>query len=508
MTAAASVDQRWSRDWSLPRLDRAHLDRLDDDGVASALSAVRVLAEDAARNKLFGMYPDSGPLRRGLYRQHMAFFNLGAKCRTRCFMAANRTGKTEGGGGFEVALHLTGLYPEWWTGFRFSKPVDAWAAGDTKETVRDIVQAKLLGTREAPGTGLVPHDAILRTMLRQNGNGAVDYVSIRHVSGGESRLGFKSYDQGREAFQGTEKDIVWLDEEANSGVRSECAMRLGTTGGLLIETFTPLRGITEIVQRYMSNDDGDVLGLDADRVLVRGDDIGMVMAGWDDVPHLSASEKARMLAECEPHLRESRSKGIPSLGSGAIYPVPLDDVLVDPFEIPPHWPRVYGLDVGWNRTAAVWLAHDRDTDTVYAYAEHYRGQAEPEVHAAAIRARGEWIPGEIDPASRGRGQADGSRLFDLYSAHGLRLVNAVNTVEAGILEVYSRLSTGRLKFFRTLQSATSEYRIYRRDEKGRIVKANDHAMDALRYGIMGIGHAICEPVKVHGIRRAANWRTA
>lgn len=508
MTAAAHIDPRWSRDWSLPHIDRARLDRLDDDGVSSVLSAIRVLEDDTRKNKLFQFFPDSGPFRRELYRQQMAFFALGSKCRTRCFMAANRTGKTEGGG-FEVVLHLTGLYPEWWKGFRFAHPVDVWVAGDTKETVRDITQTKLLGRPGAPGTGMIPGEMIGRVVMRQNSGGSVDYVTVRHVSGGYSTLGFKSYDQGREAFQGTEKHIVWLDEEPkSSGIRSECAMRLGTTGGLLIETFTPLRGITEIVQRYMASDDGEMLGLDADRVLVRGKDVGMVMAGWDDVPHLSATEKERMLAECEPHLVESRSKGIPSLGSGAIYPVPLDEIIADPFDIPPHWPRVYGLDVGWNRTAAVWLAHDRDTDTVYAYAEHYRGQAEPEIHAAAIRARGEWIPGEIDPASRGRGQADGARLFDLYSGHGLRLVHAVNTVEAGILEVYSRLSTGRLKIFRTLQCVASEYRIYRRDEKGKIVKANDHAMDALRYGIMGIVHAVCEPLKSHGIRRPANWRTA
>lgn len=504
------IDPRWTQDWTIPRLRSSALDKMTDADVSSVLEKIEALERDRATNKLFTLFPDSGPLRRDLYRQHMAFFRLGAMCATRCFMAANRTGKTEGGGGFETALHLTGLYPPWWEGRRFSRPVDVWAAGDTKETVRDIIQAKMLGAANAIGTGLIPAAAIKRIVPRQNGNGAVDFAVVRHASGRDSRIGFKSYDQGREAFQGTEKDIVWLDEEpSKEGVRSECAMRLGTTGGLMIETFTPLRGLTPIVMRYVGGADGEMLGLDGDRVLVKTG-TGMVMAGWDDVPHLSAAEKARMLAECEPHLIESRSKGVPSLGAGAIYPVPLDDVLCDPFDLPAHWPRLYGFDVGWRRTAAVWLAWDRDTDVIYAYSEHYRGQAEPEVHATAVKARGEWIPGEIDPASHGRGQKDGEALFDLYAALGLDLHNAVNTVEAGILEVYSRLSSGRLRIFKTMQSLIGEYRIYRRDENGRVVKENDHAMDALRYGVMGIRRAVCEPLREQRrhSRQAANWKTA
>ena len=115
----------------------------------------------------------------------------------------------------------------------------------------------------------------------------------------------------------------------------------------------------------------------------------VVSATWDDVPHLTSEQKAELWQSIPPYQRDARAKGIPQLGSGAIWPVPESEIAVDPFELPPHWPRGYGLDVGWNRTAAVWGAHDRDTDTVWLWSEHYRGQAEPSVHAAAIRARGE-----------------------------------------------------------------------------------------------------------------------
>lgn len=222
----------------------------------------------------------------------------------------------------------------------------------------------------------------------------------------------------------------------------------------------------------------------------------LLQAGWDDVPHLTEKTKQDLLADGKPHTRDARSKGVPSLGSGAIYPVGESDFVVDPFAIPAYWPKAYGLDVGWNKTAAIWSAHDRDTDTVYLFTEHYRGQAEPSIHAEAIKARGVWIPGVIDPAANGRSQDDGKRLMAQYKALGLDVQNADNAIESGLYDVWQRLSTGRLKVFSTCQNWLAEYRIYRRDEKGKIVKQYDHLMDATRYLIMsGLKRAKVQPAK-------------
>jgi phage terminase large subunit-like protein len=444
--------------------------------IAAEVAILREMERRKSRRKLWAYFPDEGPLRRDLYPQHLQFFELGATVCTRCFMAANRVGKTEGGGGYETVLHLTGRYPHWWKGRRFDHAIDAWAAGDTKETVRDIIQLKLVGPESAYGTGLIPGDDMVKVVRRPNGNGALDYVEVKHASGGTSRLGFKSYDQGREAFQGTEKHLIWLDEESNEGVRAECVMRLMTTNGLLIETFTPLRGLTPIVLKYLGEDAEIPQARSATR-----DDRAIVMAGWDDVPHLDAEQKRRLLAEAEPHLRESRSKGVPSIGSGAIYPVAEEQIVVDDFEIPAHWPRAYGLDVGWNCTSAVFGALDRDSDTLFLYSLHHQGQQEPSTHVAGIRARGAWIPGTIDPASRGRSQKDGEQLLQIYRDLGLTLTTADNSRESGLYEVHQRLATGRLKVFRSLKPWLAEYRIYRRDEKGHVIKERDHAMDATRY---------------------------
>ena len=209
-----------------------------------------------------------------------------------------------------------------------------------------------------------------------------------------------------------------------------------------------------------------------------------IQATWDDVPHLTDAQKEELWHSIPPHERDARSKGIPVLGVGKVYPIAEDDVLCDPFEMPVWWPRAYGMDVGWNKTAAIWGAWDRDSDTVYLYSEYYAGQVPPAVHASAIATRGDWIHGAIDPASAGANQKDGTRLIDEYHQLNLNLMYADNTVEAGLFACYQRLSTGRLKVFNTLRNWLAEYRIYRRDDKGKVVKENDHLMDAMRYLMM------------------------
>lgn len=210
----------------------------------------------------------------------------------------------------------------------------------------------------------------------------------------------------------------------------------------------------------------------------------MIQAGWDDVPHIPEQTKVEMLASIPPFLRDARTKGIPSLGAGAIYPVEMADIEVRPFAIPRHWKKGYALDVGWNRTACIWGAQDPSDGTIYLFAEHYRGKAEPIIHAGAIKARGEWIRGAIDPAARGRQQADGEQLLAQYMAQGLHLVPAINGVETGLFTCWEKLSLGRVKVFSTLQNFKAEYRLYRRDENGKIIKKFDHLMDAFRYLVM------------------------
>lgn len=218
------------------------------------------LLEEKARRqktrKIESFYPDKGPLRRELYVKHLQFFENGATDRERLLLAANRIGKTEGVGAYELTLHLTGKYPKWWEGRRFNHPIDAWAAGDTGKTTRDIIQFKLLGPVNEIGTGIIPAASIVGKPLSKAGiPDAFEIVRVKHVTGGVSTLGLKSYDQRREAFQGTEKHVIWLDEEPPLAIYTECLLRTMKTstfsGGMVMCTFTPLMGLSEVVLLYL-----------------------------------------------------------------------------------------------------------------------------------------------------------------------------------------------------------------------------------------------------------------
>ena len=229
-----------------------------------------------------------------------------------------------------------------------------------------------------------------------------------------------------------------------------------------------------------------------------------IQVGWDDVPHLTLESRKELWNSYPAHERDARAKGLPMLGAGRIYPYPEDGVngvLVDPFPLPLHWPKAYGLDVGWNTTAATFGGWDMDSDIVYIYSEHYAGQMATAIHAQAIKSRGAWLTGAIDPNAESMvaNMTDGKRVLAEYIECGLDLQMAENAVFAGITACQNRFQSGRLKIFRTCVHTISEFRIYRTEktQDGRsikVVKKNDHAMDAMRYLIMtGLHYASVGP---------------
>jgi phage terminase large subunit-like protein len=227
------------------------IESLSNEELIRFRQEMRERQEQARRqNKIASLFPLTGPLRRELYVKHLEFFRGGREHQERCFMAANRVGKTVVGA-YEATVHLTGEYPDWWEGHRFPGPVDAWAASDTGETTRDIVQMELIGPAGDRGTGMIPARCLGIISPRRGVTDAADQIEVAHVSGGRSVLGFKSFDQGRERFQGTKKDFIWLDEEPPATVYDECLVRLMTTNGLMMCTFTPLKGLSEIALRYL-----------------------------------------------------------------------------------------------------------------------------------------------------------------------------------------------------------------------------------------------------------------
>lgn len=247
----------------LPVVDLAGVDieRLSDEQITSMLRLKLNIDQYEAGRKAHHIFPDDGPIARHLYPKHMEFFRIGATFRERCFMAANRVGKTVAGS-FEMRCHLTGLYPDWWEGRRFTRPIKAWAAGGTNEDTRDIIQMELLGEvtsghnsgrKSLTGTGMIERDLLDldRITWKQGVQDLVDTIRVQHVTGGWSTLGFKSYNQGRRSFQGTARHVVWLDEEPPLDVYSECLIRTATTDGIVMLTFTPLEGLSEVVLGFL-----------------------------------------------------------------------------------------------------------------------------------------------------------------------------------------------------------------------------------------------------------------
>lgn len=417
-----------------------------------------------------------GPFSVERYAKHKEMFDAGLKFRHRCFMGGNGTGKTYGLGGYETMLHLTGLYPFWWAGLRFDHPIDARACGDTRETVRDIIQRVMLGDfaklgMEEFGTGMIPRHLLGKPKIVQNTNGSVDFVPVKHVSGGWSMLEFRAYEQGRKAFQGTSRHWIWEDEEPPAAVHQENVQRGRGVDGRILLTYTPLSGYTDVVNNFL---DWERANKD------QGASRYTVFCDWDDVPHLDEEWKRNTLAETPVHMRKARKSGIPTAGIGMVYPVEEEFITVRPFEIPKHWRRVAGFDHGWHNTAAVWVAHDKDEDVSYIYADYKRGETTTENHATALKARGAWIPFKGDAAARA---SDGEQIIKKYKSLGVKMSLPDKAVDAGIGEMISRLESGRLKIFTTCVKWLDEFRRYRYDEKGNIVKQHDHLMDASRYAI-------------------------
>jgi phage terminase large subunit-like protein len=209
-----------------------------------ALILARELKRRHERNRLSSYRP---------YMRQREFHDAGAVHRERLFMAGNQLGKTVAGS-FELAMHLTGRYPSWWRGRRFAEGGRFWAAGETRLSTRDTVQKLLVGEPErsaAWGCGAIPGDAILGVHRASSGANILDAVSVAHLSGGASTLLFKTYEQGRAKWQGDTLNAVWFDEEPPVDIYVEGLTRTNATDGMVMLTFTPLKGMSEVVRMFL-----------------------------------------------------------------------------------------------------------------------------------------------------------------------------------------------------------------------------------------------------------------
>lgn len=414
------------------------------------------------------------------YTKQAEFHAHGADKRERMFSAANQSGKTYAGA-MEAAFHLTGRYPDWWAGRRYERPVRAWAAGMTSESVRDTCQRLLLGTTKPWGTGAIPEDSIVVASSARGVADTVDTVQVKHVSGSVSTIGFKSYERGREKWQGETLDFIWFDEEPPSDIYSEGLARITARRGMVFCTSTPLMGMTTLVGRFFGE-------THEQRALVRME--------LSEAEHMTAEDIDAVTEGYAAHERDARLRGLPMLGSGRVFPVADEVLIVKPFELPAYWPMIAALDIGWDHpTAAAWLAWDRDADVVYVTDEYRQKQETVSTHATALRARGAGIPVAWPHDGHSHDKSSGKPIATLYKDQGLAMLDdhaqfpdGSTSVEASVALILDRMRSGRLKIFGTCSMLLDEIHMYHRKD-GRIVKERDDLISAVRYGIMELRNA-------------------
>lgn len=443
--------------------------------------ALGKLSSRIERNQL--AYYDPSP-------PQQAFHDAGATFRERLLMAANQTGKTYCGAR-EVAMHLTGRYPDDWKGKRFAGAT-VWLAGsETAELTRRGVQRHLVGPpadENAWGTAAIPAECIVETK-RASGSvaDALEYCTVRHVSGALSVVYFKNYAQGRKRWQADTVHGVWFDEEPPLEIYTEGLTRTNIHMGPVLVTFTPLMGQSQVVIRYIRPDPKD-LG-SRQRCVV-----SMTL---DNSERYSAEEIEQIVASYPEHERDARTKGIPALGSGLVWPFHEQDYLVDPFEIPQEWPTIGGMDFGYDHPfGAALLRHNRDADIVYVTRTFRVRLKSPMDHVAALRT---WdrpgmpqIPWAWPHDGRRRDKdPSGEEFASLYRQHGLDMLpdpatfeEGGNGLEAGVMEIYDRIASGRWKVLRgSCPEWIEEQRGYHRKD-GLIQAIGDDVLSASRYGCM------------------------
>lgn len=435
----------------------------------------------------------------------------GELARVRVLQAANQLGKTLSAA-HEVAMHATGIYPAWWEGHRFAKPVDILVGSNTNETGRDICQKELFGEPDDPsrlGTGAVPKDCIGEVVRKPGVPNAYSTALVKHVAGGWSKVSFRAYEQGPQKHMGLRIDFGWMDEEPPHDIWAQYVRATLATNGVLAMTFTPENGVTKVVHHFMN----DIQPGEA-----------MMTAAWEDAEHFKDPKvREAKLALISPHERELRSKGIPVMGSGLVFPVRESDVVIDPVEIPRHWARLCGIDFGYDHPfAAAWIAYDRDADVIYVYDVYRESKQTPPMHAAAIKARGEWIPVAWPHDGLQHDKGSGVPLADQYRDLGVNMLRekfsnapAIGReegtggqgVEVGLIEMLTRFETGRLKVFSTCTAFTEEMRMYHRKD-GKLVKLFDDTISAARYAVMSLRHATTQTTRVprqHIAAGVSNW---
>lgn len=431
------------------------------------------------------------------------FHNLAAT--EKMLRAGNQLGKTHAAAA-QMTFDALSLYPDWYDGRRFieppkiERPYDfiGWAGCTTSGKTRDGAQVKLLGDVRQEGglgTGLIPLDNIVgRPTMARGIADFVDTVSLRREVGGSAVIRFKTFEMGREAWQGEPVDLIWGDEDPGDfEVYGECQARLTTTRGMIIWSMSPMLGLSPVRRHYKEKKPGTA------EVLMTIDDAAVSKGG-----HIPDAEIADIVARYGDKAA-TRAYGGDMMGEGSVFDLPVEQIkhTRDPATFPPYWRWMWALDfrhsgsgTGGHPFAAVLGCRDMDNDVIYiVHAIRMFGLALN--HVAAIKACPMWDAPVAWPHDGGRGAGiiTGDTVAATYKKLGLmtRPTHATfpdggYNFEAGITEMENRFATNRLLIAAHLSEVFDEYQGYHR-VNGLVHKVDDDLLSAIRVLCMDIRFA-------------------
>ena len=482
---------------------------LSNEDLRKHLGSLLSQFETRINSPFYRMFPNDGEYARTEYKKHMEFIAATATKNVVYFRAANRIGKTLLAA-WMACVFMTGMYPQWWTGRRFDRPVNVWLIGVDHEQVLAAMQNIMFNAAFEEGDGgLLPKELITDVKLKQKPAGAIFSFKVLHVPTGKySNATYKCYAQEVDKFQGAKIDIALFDEEPPMSHFSEVMLRLasgkkGGESGLALIAATPLKSMTPFIKQF-ENEDSNIRKFSH-----------MVVASWEDVPHISKDEQESLIAMMPPHEIEARTKGIPYLGGGMVFPVAPHRYTVEPFNIekfPGSYKYINGLDTG-STTFAVFLAIEPITNKIKVYAELEFKDVPIPVIAYSLSQLNQAIY-MADTSINAVNQFDQRSYNQEFVDCGMCLKSPNKKLkEAFIAKLYTAMVSGKVEISKDCKKLLSALVTYIRDEEGKINKKDnpdDHPIDALLYALQGIPLAMSkmdiEYMYVEQCRNSMEWR--
>ncbi len=481
-------------------MNQQNLKNLTKQELLEAIAAADALIEKRKYNKALQYFPDTGPYSRDHYPKQMELMRAGKKHRLRALIGGNGSGKSLWLA-LESYYHLSGKYPTWWEGHKFKGPINAWLCGIDAKALRAGLQEILFGGigEEDFGSGIIAREdliddkGVLQKWAMAGTANCIGQIRIRHYTNGVfdgwSVCEFMTYEQGWQSFQGPTKQWIGFDEEPDDGkIFGECVARLrgkdGNPPGHFLAAFTPTAGFRQVYLTFVPKGQFPENGThpeDPSKYTAR--------IGWSNSPHLDEDWKQSALAQwkiVDPNNIEARTEGYAAMGSGRVYPVNEEFVVVSKFKIPSYWPRCYGMDPGMANFAVVWVAEDPNTGVKYIYDEYKQGHVNYSIHTDAIKQRGSWIPGGIDPHEAVKPRDTGESVQTYFEANDLHLTAAKGDPDALRIRIRAMYDAGSLKIMDNCTGVIEELRTYRYDKNdpNKIERhQEDHRMDAKMYAL-------------------------